>query len=368
MRRIIPLLIALLILVIPVWAQDGIPDNCETATSADVRNLIARFEAKHSRLVLADWRTGATVRVLGEGLLGYRIRAWSPDCRYLAIAEGDWRGTDTVVYDAENSVRMGSVPDAALKLHPVTWGPDGYLLVETRHGALLWHVPSGRQSILTESFNYTRVRNFVHIVWDNPRNQVLVTLAMGGRAAFDLGTGVEIPLTDEAHALLDAAKVDSSSADTTDNRIYSDLRVEESFTGSYTRGATIPIVAEVTSRVDYDLTGELTAIIDVPDNFDIRQIRIDPAQDYTDINSVVNSVRADGEMRTITLHDPDRLLTVEHITDNEDRSLTRLTWVFTEGLPAVEGASLRIDFRVVPKEEGLFAIEFDAIMLHENVD
>ena len=374
MQRIflIPLFVLLLMVAVPVLAQDNIPCNCETATSEDVRNLIPRFEVNHSRLVLVDWRTGETVRVLGEGLHGYRIRSWSPDCRYLAIAEGDWRVTDTVVYDVENNVRMGSVPDAAVEPHPLTWGPDGYLMVESRHGAVLWHVPSGRQSILTESFNVTRVRNFVQVIWDMPHNQVLVTLAMGGRAAFDLGTGAEISLTDEAQALLDAGEVDVESSDAAENSsIRADIRISESFTGNnygIAVGDTIPLVAEITNRTAYELTGELTVVIDVPVYMEITKIRIDPAQDYTDITSVVNSVRADGEMRTATLHDLDRVLKVERVVNDTGKSMIRLTWVTTEGLPAFEGASLQIDFDVLSRQAGLFIINISAHLLSEVPD
>ncbi|GEM_PF-6023895 len=359
----------LMVLAVPVLGQDDIPDNCETATSDDSRNLFPRFEARHTRLVLVDWRTGDTVRVIAEGINGYRIRSWSPDCRYLATAEGDWRVTETVVYDVENSVRMGSVPDAAAKLHPLTWGPNGYLMVESRHGAVLWHVPSGRQTILTDSFNYTRVRNFVQIVWDVSNNQVLVTLAMGGRAAFDLGTGAEIPLTEAAHALLDAGEIDRLSSTAINNSlILATLLISDSFTGNPNNiqiGMSVPIVAEIINLTDSDLTGETTAIIDVPTIFEITEIRIDPAQDYTNIADAVNSVRDDGGVLTVTLHDPNRPLTIERIVDEQGETMTRLTWVFTETVPAAEGASLRIDFVVTAIARGVFSLNFTARQIAE---
>jgi hypothetical protein len=310
--------------------------------------------------------------VLGEGLNGYRIGAWSPDCRYLAIAEGDYRLTDTVVYDAENGVRMGSVPDAAVKFHPLTWGPDGYLMVESRHGAVLWHVPSGRQLILTTSFNYTRVRNFVQIVWDTAHNQVLVTLALGGRAAFDLGTGAEIPLTDEAQVLLNAGKVDVMSPRMIENSLFeASIDFAESFTANsdnLTIGAVVPIVAKITNRSANALTGELTAVIAVPVYLEITRIRIDPALDYTDITSVVDSVRTDGEMRTVTLHDPNRALKVERVVNEQHETVIQMTCVFTEGLPAVQGDSLRIDFDVVGQERGIFTVDFTAHLLSKVSD
>ena len=370
MRRIVLIscFIVLLMLAVPGLAQDGIPGNCETAPHADARNLIARFEANQSRLALVDWRTGETVRVLAEGLQGYFIRAWSPDCRYLAIAEGDTRSTDTVVYDVETGARMGSVPDASQRLHPITWGPGGYLMVETRHGAVLWHVPSGRQTILTDSFNYTRVRSFEHVVWDAAHQQVLVTLAMGGRAAFDLASGVEVTLTDEAHALLDAAKVDSASAALASRKLFlTEVRLVDPPSNSgipnLYRHVPIPLIAEITNNVTYDLHGELTVDIEVPDHFDITHIRVDPAQEATNIRATVSSVQADGQTRTVALHDPERLLTIEH---DEDDSLTRLIWVFTESIPVND--ALRIGFTIVAREPGVFNIKVNASLLSRNPD
>lgn len=195
MRR----LIFALLFIVPVWltliparAEDGIPDNCETAAEDAAKALFARYEPHSGRLLLVDWRTGADVRVLATGLGETRIVAWSPTCRYLAVAVGSLASMDTVIFDALNGGEVGRVLDAHHKPHPVTWGPHEYVMVESRDGATLWHVPSGRRHVLAVGFNTTTMRNFSRLRWDAAAYQVVGNLAVGGRVVFDLTTGQEV--------------------------------------------------------------------------------------------------------------------------------------------------------------------------------
>src|SRR5690349_8336599 len=115
-------------------ANDGIPDNCEYAQSAEQLALFPRYSASTQRLVLVSWNTGEEVRTLSEGVQVMHVLGWSADCRYLAVAEGTSEVMNTVVYDTTTSQRMGSVDDAHGKPHPITWGFNDYLVVETRSG------------------------------------------------------------------------------------------------------------------------------------------------------------------------------------------------------------------------------------------
>ena len=74
-----------------------------------------------------------------------------------------------------------------------TWGPGNLLIVETRNGAILWNIPANQQMVLTESYSPTAVRNFSRLRWDTDNGQLLVNLAVGGRAVYDFYTGEELP-------------------------------------------------------------------------------------------------------------------------------------------------------------------------------
>ena len=183
--------------VLTVQADDGIPDNCEYAATTDQRAIIPRYSASTQRLVLVNWNTGEQVRTLSEGVQVVQTLGWSADCRYLAVAEGNSDVMNTVVYDTTTSTRMGSVDDAQRKPHPITWGPDDYLVVETRNGAILWHVPTGQRVTLTTSFNTTTGHNFSRLRWDAATGQLIANLAVGGRVVYDLATGSIVPVAAE---------------------------------------------------------------------------------------------------------------------------------------------------------------------------
>ena len=177
-----------IMMVFPLYASDGIPDNCETA-SGDRIHIFVRYEASTRRLILVDWASGADVQILATDLPDTIRPLWSPDCAYLALAVQAGTGWDTVVYDVAANAEVGRIPDARGNPHPLTWGPPPYLMVETRHGAYLWNVQQNTQIHITESFNTTTGRNFSRIRWDAQHQQVSVNLAVGGRTVYDMVTG-----------------------------------------------------------------------------------------------------------------------------------------------------------------------------------
>jgi WD40 repeat protein len=192
MHKFLFLLFAVFVSIVSAsHAGDGIPDNCETSATP---NLFLRYEPQNRRLVLIDWTTGAEVQVITSDLMTTRIMGWSPDCRYLAVAVGESESMDTIVFDTANHVKVGFVADARQAPHPITWGPNNYLMVETRTGAILWNVPANTQIRLTDSFDPFTARNFSRIRWDIANGQVIVNLAVGGREVYDLHTGQKLEL------------------------------------------------------------------------------------------------------------------------------------------------------------------------------
>jgi hypothetical protein len=172
-------------------AEDGIPDNCEAV--AERSHLFVRYEPAAARLVLVDWRTGADALVLETGLTDTSGLLWSAECSYIVGAVNMGDHYDTVVWDALNGGRIGSVTGAQGRPHHLTWGPNGYLVVETQHGAILWYVPANTQLPLTTSFDPVSVRNFSRLRWDVRGGQLIANLAVGGRVVYDLATGAEAP-------------------------------------------------------------------------------------------------------------------------------------------------------------------------------
>lgn len=205
MRSILVLLTLILLFPVvfratSVRADDGIPDNCEYTQSTEQRVIIPRYSASTQRLVLVNWTSGDEIQTLDRDVPVISILGWSGDCRYIAVAEGTLEVMNTVVYDTTTSRRMGSVDDAHHKPHPITWGINDNLVVETRHGAILWNVSTGQRFTLTTSFNTTTGRNFSRLRWDAANHQLIVDLAVGGRAVYDLTTGAVVPVAAQTDA------------------------------------------------------------------------------------------------------------------------------------------------------------------------
>lgn len=173
-----------------LFAEDGIPDNCEYTSAPHYRaNIFSRYEPQNRRLVLVDWTTGEAVQEIGTNLADTFILGWSADCRYLATAIGSVESMDTVVWDTTNNTRIGAVPDARGKPHTITWGPHNFLMVETRNGAILWNIPANIQMTVTQSFDAYSARNFTRLRWDAENMQVTGNMAVGGREVYDMNTG-----------------------------------------------------------------------------------------------------------------------------------------------------------------------------------
>lgn len=215
------------------FAQDAIPNNCETAITPEERAIFARLEQAGNRLTLVNWETGETVRTLAEGLQGYAIYGWSLDCRYLAIKEGTQTENHVVVYDVITGTPIGNpVEDEAKNPRRVIWQPDNYLFIRSRQGGILWHVPSGnryegvtrvdwsannqyallrtkqgyfifepetgKHTLLVYSL-YDDDTHFIKthyaLFWDLERGQLIID-AWGGALIFDIATGQEIAFLD----------------------------------------------------------------------------------------------------------------------------------------------------------------------------
>ena len=186
-RKWIMVLLSVMLMAMARWASaqetgDGVPDNCEYTGAAHYQaNVFPRYEPQASRLVLVDWTTGADVRELETGLATtrFQIRGWSADCRYLAGAILNAADTyDTVVWDAVNGGRVGTVTDGRSVPHPITWDTAGvYLLVETRNGAILLNLPNHSSVPLTSDADIY-IHSFSSVQWDYAEGQLIGTLAV----------------------------------------------------------------------------------------------------------------------------------------------------------------------------------------------
>jgi WD40 repeat protein len=219
-----------LLLVRLVNAQetgDGIPDNCEQTGGAYYQaNVFARYEPQNSRVVLVDWSTGADVRELETGLATseLQVRGWSVDCHYVAGAIINAAGNyDTVVWDAVNGGRVGTVTDARGVPHPITWDTAGvYLIVETRNGAFLLNLPNHSSVQLTSDAD-DYAHSFSYVEWDYGAGQLRATLTIpprGANAVYDMASGTLLSLTNADGEAVDPNADAAFIAQADDNGIY----------------------------------------------------------------------------------------------------------------------------------------------------
>jgi hypothetical protein len=179
-----------------LFADDGIPGNCENAAVEVPPNAFPRYEPQNSRLMLIDWTTGADIRILEANLVTERFQVvqWSPDCHYLAGAVDIDGHLDTVVWDVVNGGRLGAVEDAVGKPHHITWSPDSTkLVVETRKGAILWNIVTGDQLPLTTIWDGWLLRNFKWIHWDDRHGWLSTTAVDGTPLVYQLADGQPVP-------------------------------------------------------------------------------------------------------------------------------------------------------------------------------
>lgn len=128
-------------------------------------NLFPRYEFRNKRLVLVSWNTGKTVQEVETSLETSQLNVmnWSPDCRYMAAALGDFGSTDTVIWDMTNGQRMGAFANAGLR-----WSPDSQqAIVSNRDGLSLWTVGQEAGIKLSDFRGDDYISR-----WDADRNEV----------------------------------------------------------------------------------------------------------------------------------------------------------------------------------------------------
>lgn len=200
-------LMALIFGIRAAFAEDGIPDNCETGSTPQ---LFPRYE--NGNLLLVDWTTGDTARTLESGLAAtqFMTRGWSADCRYLVGSVITGEIYDTVAWDAVNGGRIGAFTGGRQIAHPLTWLTAERLIIETRSGAYLWTLAGNIQTPLTTTSD-GNARSFSGVRLEN--GQILATLAIpprGALAVYDLNSGTLLSLTDASGSAATFPQVSNS--------------------------------------------------------------------------------------------------------------------------------------------------------------
>ncbi len=157
MRKVIGMLMLVMVVVtagiMTVGAQDDatvvLRDACPFKDGAYYQSgLFPRYEYRNKRLVLVSWNTGKTVQEVETSLDASHLNVmnWSPDCRYMAAALGEFGATSTVVWDITNGQRVGSFANAGLR-----WSPDSQQAIVSNHdGLALWTVGQQNAVKLTD--------------------------------------------------------------------------------------------------------------------------------------------------------------------------------------------------------------------------
>lgn len=134
----------------------------------------------------------------------FRSDGFSSSCRYVAAHLGRPHTTtydvsDTIIWDVVEGRRVGTFADAHEIAHPLHWGIDDSVIIETRDGAYLWHLPTDTRTLLTShvetSLNgYRWLRSFAEAVWDLEHHQLHAILLESPEivSVFDSQTGALI--------------------------------------------------------------------------------------------------------------------------------------------------------------------------------
>jgi hypothetical protein len=198
MRLRICLLVVILLYGVSVLAQtgDGIPDNCEHASTSEQLVLFPRYEPHNQRIVLVDWNSGADIRELDTNLTNTAIqfRDWTADCRYLiGTSLNSNNNTDTVIWDTVAGHRVFTI--VGERYYPYTYHlyPDARLIVETVQGGLFINIPTGTQVLMPALWNEVVNRNFSRRpTLNDEQGWVVVLLQTGENAAYEQSTGNRI--------------------------------------------------------------------------------------------------------------------------------------------------------------------------------
>ncbi len=171
MRWLLALLFTICISTRSAYAQpdtDGIPTNCENSVSSYVdANLVIRYS--NGTLALVNWSSGDVARIIEQipDMPELSLVGWSPNCRHLVGGLLIGERYTTVIWDAINGGRVGTIEDGLNQPHFLYWSPrSDAVVVETRHGAFLWDLPSNQRYSLTAEADAWAGRSFRDVVWD----------------------------------------------------------------------------------------------------------------------------------------------------------------------------------------------------------
>ncbi len=134
----------------------------------------------------------------------FQFRGWSASCRYFAASLGipGQDASNTVVWDIIENRRVDVYPDARQIMHPIHWAEiDDTLVIETRDGAFLWHLPTNTHTLLTDHVQValsgaSGIASFDKMVWDQTRQELLAIPVNNPNAiqAYNATTGQQIAL------------------------------------------------------------------------------------------------------------------------------------------------------------------------------
>jgi hypothetical protein len=171
------------------------------------------YQVYNQRVILETFRNGDFIDVLEDELVtdGFRYLGKSPDCRYIAASVGTADDSDTVIWDLATKSRVGVFENAVDIPHGLNWSPfGGYVVVSTRNGGYLWHLPTDTRVQLTaqagsseseiDSFysyyysSQTGYRSFYYLEWDMAQGQLLAVPLdrLDTVIAYDLASGAAV--------------------------------------------------------------------------------------------------------------------------------------------------------------------------------
>lgn len=190
-------MLVLLLLVVSLSAgllvvhgqEEVLDDACPYTDGAYFQaGVFPRYEFRNQRLILVSWNTGKLVSTVETSLQTprFNVMNWSPDCRYLTAALGEFGATETVVWDVINGQRMAGFEGAGLR-----WSPDSQQAVVSQiDGLHLWTV--GAESPV----QLTSVRGDDAIIrWDDAQVWVLpysLYYSAAGVTAFSRADGQQV--------------------------------------------------------------------------------------------------------------------------------------------------------------------------------
>lgn len=177
------------------------PYGCQNPRGAYyLPDVFPRYEARNNRLLLVDWLSGETVRVLDTSLViddgGGSSFDWSPDCRYLSARvnrSGSYQGWTVAFWDVTTGNRLGMFPGILNGQHE--WDPRSeYVVLYTGREVSLWHIPTAHVVALDVPFHRSYGAFFDHLAWDYHRG-LLLGVSRGGPEVvrvYDLATGAAV--------------------------------------------------------------------------------------------------------------------------------------------------------------------------------